>query len=424
MTHMAGWGAPTTERDFKRKLKDLLAARRLPGGGTRWRLDLRPKGLRGSRLVVRDPDAEGWPDRGPGTDDRRTAERWVDAYVERLGIPWLRGRGKERTTIREWLPSYVSWLKNHKGSDSHTFKQYRNDLHNRVVPVLGDERLRSISPKRVQSFIDGLRREDGDPLAKSTIDVVLSAMSGLFQHAYPHALVPWHRKIKVRVEDGNRKRRKEAKKGDAPHLNRGYTDAECLRTLKAAEAIDREFRDDPRKARGIPDHAHVIAFLLAHPVRIHELAYVRAHDFDETLGAIYIRGTKSGTSQRYIPVQQSYLPWFKRLIKGKPDDALVFATNRKGTCSVSTLRGKVERVTDRAGTRVPDDLTHVFRKTFMSRAFVADLDLEVVGVLSGHKLESDRLFQDHYLAWASLIQKMPDHFTDLVELPLPPEDRE
>jgi len=53
--------------------------------GSRWfRVDLRP--WDGTRMVMRNPLAPGWPDRGDRTDSPELAERWAWAYLD-----WIRG---------------------------------------------------------------------------------------------------------------------------------------------------------------------------------------------------------------------------------------------------------------------------------------------------------------------------------------------
>lgn len=79
--------------ELRRELYERLR-RRTWKGGALWYLDLRPRRFPGlGILVVRDPEARGWPENGETTGSKRDAMRWVDAYVERLGDGWFTHSG-------------------------------------------------------------------------------------------------------------------------------------------------------------------------------------------------------------------------------------------------------------------------------------------------------------------------------------------
>ena len=87
-------------------------------------------------LVVRDPEARGWPERGETTASKRDAMRWVDAYVDRLGDGWFTG-GVTLRTVAEVAKSYLAELE--ESAPPNTIINRKSNLDRHVVPAFGDQ---------------------------------------------------------------------------------------------------------------------------------------------------------------------------------------------------------------------------------------------------------------------------------------------
>jgi hypothetical protein len=99
----------TTMTPRQRAHRPLELGPRLFRRGRWWAADLRYLG--GARVTLRNPKAQGWPDRGERTTERDVAERWRWAYVDRLEDTAHRrqlGRRARSTSIVESVDNFLT----------------------------------------------------------------------------------------------------------------------------------------------------------------------------------------------------------------------------------------------------------------------------------------------------------------------------
>ncbi len=395
---------------MKRLLHTRTRKRRHPGGH-HYFLNLRAKGLRGGRIVLRDPDAPGWPDRGPVAKTKGIALEWCDAYVDRLGVEWCEGT-KPLETVAIVGEQFLAHLKEIKGEDSSSFKNGRSIVRNHIVPVLGEKLLRTVGAKQVQELLDDLTTVAGEPAGKALKESVLAGISNLWRHAHPKYPVPWRNQITIDRQDPGRARRERAAAGiRITRTGRGFTIDELRWILICAVAIDLAGERNPRKRRGLNNHADLIAFLTHHMVRIEEPCFMRGFDVDREARAVLIPGTKSSASEeRLFPTQRSYEPWLDRLMAATMnEDDFLFPTKDSSTLpSVDAAKTKVLRVLDTAGLKRPSELTHAFRASNTSVAVAKGVSAEIIAALSGRRIPGDSELSDHYLRWRAFIASLDE----------------
>lgn len=125
--------------------------------GSRWfRVDLRPWG--GTRMVMKDPEARGWPARGERTDSQELAEEWASAYLH-----WIRGERRRRwlglTPDQSLGPAVDAYLDHRSVAvERATWSADRTAL-NHLVELLGaTAAVGSVETSDLQGFVDAMLR--------------------------------------------------------------------------------------------------------------------------------------------------------------------------------------------------------------------------------------------------------------------------
>ena len=418
-------GAPRPD-DLKRLLIKRVTRRKW-GGGVHYQLDLRAKGLNGTRTKLRDPDHPRWPDRGRGPKNLTEAHRWVDPYVDRLGVAWVTGEIPELPTVRECGDSHLKALRELKGDDSSTVRNRSSHFRNHIYPSVGDEALGALGAQQVQDLLDGMTRQSGGPAGTYLKQGVLSTLNVLWRK-FCKGSPPWEGEIELTPGvDPNRMRRERAKLGLVEPAGSDYDWEDMNRLIVAAMKLDLEAQGRNPKLKRLNRMVDLVVALICFPFRIEEAAFTRQKFIDLELGVWTIAGTKSAASVgRLVPVQNAYLPWQERLIAKDrhPEDFVFAATSPKRMPSDSTLKGWVGDVLLEADLKMPGDLTHFFRAMYLSSAVGAGVPEGAVAVLAGHKLVKAPLISDHYLTGKAFIAGLPpiarNHVPELVS----PEEAE
>ncbi len=116
---------------------------------------------------------------------RTEAKRWrsdAQAALRRGELSADRGP-LLKDALAEWIASLEAGHERNRSGDPYkpsAVRGYRHTLERRVIPVLGDQRVREIKPEHVQRWIEELVRAD---LAPATIDSALTPLRAFYKRA-------------------------------------------------------------------------------------------------------------------------------------------------------------------------------------------------------------------------------------------------
>ena len=421
--------------------RDSLTARlkaRRGKGRTTWYLDLRHEDFAGiGRMTLRDPSHADWPAKGRTARTKAEAELWIEArYVDhvRREVRAARTSPDARKTVAEACDSFVADLEAQLGPDHNTVGNWRSVCEVHLKPAFGLLPMTALTPARVRPFLNGLKvakRRRGktweSPARYHTKTNVRAVLRAVCRHVDPDFPLLT---AELRIEQDSRSRelREAAASGRIMGDVVAYSRADVARILGFAADYDRRsITAKPNvAARVIPNTAAAIALQVGLGVRIEELMHLRwSHVFlDE--GLVYVPGTKSQWAVRWTPIQLSLLPWIHHLreLQGapRPEDFLFRVDPRRGgeyrTPSKKTYGGRIARVLKRAGLKVEQKATHIFRATHITWAqggYPLGRLQRWVGH-SGSQTITETVYTDPRLMAAELI---PADRTYLGDLPTP-----
>lgn len=396
---------------LKRMLHTRLELHRWEGreGAAAYRLDLRTQDLRGGRMTLYDPSDPDWPARGTTTTSLPEALAWVDEYVDRQGLAYFSPRS-ERDLVGPCAARFLADLKVTKGDDSSTFRNRTSAVRVHILPALGDESLLSLTEESVQTFLDALRTTEGKVPAPATVEGVLATLNGIWHFAYPKQASPWDGKVTVSREDAGRARRERALSGERLHRGAEELGIEQLRkVLIASAALDIHRARKPSIIRGILSTLDHVAFLVYHPTRVEEGTFLRPSDVDRDLQAICLPGTKSHAAERWVTIQDPYMPWLQRLMSAAKSDTDYLLPGRAVTrrARPRAISEAVSLVLSALDLKRPGECTKVFRSAHLSLALGAGMTDEHVAALGGHDMPNDRLLTNPYLMWRAFLAGLP-----------------
>lgn len=335
--------------------------------GRAYTVDLRLDRFPGrNALTLKNPAEHGWPRSGRTARSEEEALAWVDLYVDRLGVDWFEG-GRTPRTVARVAADYLEDLR--QNAPPNTYVNRRSTVHRHVVPAFGEVILESLVAKTVKKWVDGLRKRDGTPMARSTLESILATLGELWRFEIDDRPTPWKGKVRLDLENGAVRRRREANDGERPESDRAYKVAELVRILRQALTIDTDLFNDPKRHRAVPDVAYVIAFLFYLGLRVEELTFLRRKDVYLERGLIFVPGTKTKGAQRWVPIQTSFRPWLEDVLERTPADPEAFLfhdPDLRGAAKADTLKERVTAVLEAAKQKRPGKATHIFRASHIS----------------------------------------------------------
>lgn len=91
-------------------------------------------------------------------------------------------------TFKQWLDI---WLKEYKFQTltPGTYDNYEDVIKSRIAPALGRYQLLKLRPEHLQAFINGLKKENGEPLAVKTVTKIKAVMSSALSQAVKNGLI-------------------------------------------------------------------------------------------------------------------------------------------------------------------------------------------------------------------------------------------
>lgn len=442
---------PQTIRDFSAVLAARLRQTDRTASGAYF-LDLRGGDFgRLGRVVLHDPEAPAWPDKGRTTKSSDEARRWVEAsYAPYLYRKLQIGTGGEPVrddTVTACCARYLADRARALGDDHNTVKNRRSQVQEHIVPTFGTLPMSALTAARVREWLNGLvvRRpgDDGKMVAGSaaigTKRNLRTTLGAIWHHNFPDDPQPPFAGVRLDAGDGFRALREKIKAGDIEDLltprSGAMTPEKLRRALAAALWYDRTRLTARPNMRSIAvaNTACIIALLVATGMRLEELLNLRWKMVCLDQRVIIVPGTKSQNALRAVPLQEQLLPWLERLraLEAQawgaqiPPDAFVVRTNPRRLATApaarKTVMSRVAEVLRWAGLKPPKKATHWARATHATWGSVRPdvLPKEALKAYLGHESPWGGATDDYV---ATLIEIMPPaHRHYIVHLPTPEE---
>ena len=243
-------------------------------------------------------------------DAKRKAEEWrtTEEIKRRTGIV---PSDVSSEPFDRWARKWLSAYKQGKVKE-HTFNfTYRSIVEKYIIPYFGSCPIQRIMQVDLQKYLNEVCQPDGKPLAKSTLQKHILILYEIFETAEENMLIQRNPAKNLKVPSDS-----------SPAQERQYW------SLKAAEQAENWVKAyiSPHPTHEGYNGAEGILIILETGVRRSELLALEWDDvwWQENLihvqravvpttGKIVLGGTKSQTSDRYIPVSDSFLEWLKKL---------------------------------------------------------------------------------------------------------------
>jgi integrase len=277
--------------------------------------------------------------------DRRAAAATLREWERRAADPAY--AASNQATLEEALRGVLRDRKL-KGRAEGTLDCYRVKAGH-LTRILGEQLpLREVTAKTVDSFID--RRLD-EGAARNTIHKELTVLRSGLKVAKRRG--EFAGDIAAVMPDG---------------FSTDYKPRERFLTAREAQALLGQLE---------PDRAARVAFILATGARWGESERARAQNIDMSRGLALLRGTKTKTSERFVPVVGFSVPLLEHALEHREGEApLLFLP-------WSNVRRDIAAACARAGipTCTPNDL----RRTFGTWWREHEVEPHLIGFLLGHK---------------------------------------
>lgn len=262
----------------------------------------------------------------------------------------------------KWLAAMEAGHERNRSGDPYkpsAIRGYRDTLRLRVLPALGHVRVRELTTRDVQRWVDGLC-ERQPPLAPATIDVAVTALKAYYRRAVVRGEVPTNPTVGILKPAVRCKPKRVA----SPH--------EAAAMLDALDAADRG----------------LWATAFYGGLRRGELVALRWEDVDLASGVIRVRrgwdrvegevAPKSHRGKRAVPIPA---PLRDHLVEHRMqavEGPRVFGSD-------GSIRGQMVRARARWAERGLPDLTlHEGRHTYASLMIAAEVNAKALSTFMGH----------------------------------------
>jgi integrase len=311
---------------------------------------------------------------------RREAETSLDAAVATV----LRGAD---VVIRPTMPLLdvgESWLRQiarpDSGLSARTIADYswtwQKYVDSSTSSLRGLTLQQANDPQRVRGFLQRLAEAHGSASAKKA----KSVLHGVIGYAVDNGVLSSDATRQVRTVTST-----AAKSNERDHT-RAMTRTERDYVIEATLVAAREPGLNPRTRRKRRATADLIAFLAGTGARIDEARRVRWQDVNLELGRVYLRGTKSETSDRWL----NFPDWLVEQLAARAADegaeGYVFAApaqrDPERAWDQSNSAGAVRAALDACG--LTWAIPHTFRRTVATLLDQANLPIARIADQLGH----------------------------------------
>ncbi|MCL1995328.1 MAG: site-specific integrase [Defluviitaleaceae bacterium] len=278
-------------------------------------------------------------------------------------------------TVGEWLPV---WLEDYrKNKIKHTTYNKERILIKRIIPTLGQIKLKDLKPLTVQRFINSLAED----LETSTLKVILIMFNQAINQAVDNGIIP-----------------KNPIKGKIKLAKKSYKERRVLTVDEQKIFIETAKELHEMGYAGMD----VFIFLLGTGLRIGECLALTWDDIDfenailnvnKTFSHItgvdsgkyehYLRETKTRASNRKIPLLPQMLDVLEQRKQNNSYLSNIIFQNVKGGYQIQAHVWKRMKIIERI-TGIEDITPHALRHTFATRGLENGIPLKVMSELLGH----------------------------------------
>jgi len=311
---------------------------------------------------------------------RREAETSLDAAVATV----LRGADAVIRPTMPFLDAGESWLRQiarpDSGLSARTIADYswtwQKYVDSSTSSLRGLTLQQANDPQRVRGFLQRVAEAHGSASAKKA----KSVLHGVIGYAVDNGVLSSDATRQVRRVTST-----AAKSKERDHT-RAMTRTERDHVIEATLVAAREPGLNPRTRRKRRATADLIAFLAGTGARIDEARRVRWQDVNLELGRVYLRGTKSETSDRWLNLPD----WLVEQLAARATDegakGYVFAApaqrDPERAWDQSNSAGAVRAALDACG--LTWAIPHTFRRTVATLLDQANLPIARIADQLGH----------------------------------------
>jgi integrase len=311
---------------------------------------------------------------------RREAEASLEAAVAAV----LRRADARITRTMPLLEAGECWLEQiarpDSGLSARTIADYswtwRKYVDSATSSLRGLTLEQANDPQRLRGFLQRLAEAHGSASAKKA----KSVLHGVIGYAVDNGVLPSDATRQVRTVTST------AAKSNVRDHTRAMTRSERDHIIQATLIAASEPGLNPRTRRKLRATADLIAFLAGTGARIDEARHVRWQDINLGLGRVYLRGTKSETSDRWLNLPD----WLVEQLAARATDGgtegYVFAApaqrDPKRVWDQSNSAGAVRDALDACG--LTWAVPHTFRRTVATLLDQANLPIARIADQLGH----------------------------------------
>jgi integrase len=311
---------------------------------------------------------------------RREAETSLDAAVATV----LRGADAVIRPTMPFLDAGESWLRQiarpDSGLSARTIADYswtwQKYVDSSTSSLRGLTLQQANDPQRVRGFLQRVAEAHGSASAKKA----KSVLHGVIGYAVDNGVLSTDATRQVRTVTST-----AAKSKERDHT-RAMTRTERDHVIEATLVAAREPGLNPRTRRKRRATADLIAFLAGTGARIDEARRVRWQDVKLELGRVYLRGTKSETSDRWLNLPDWLVDQLAARAADEGADGYVFAApaqrDPERAWDQSNSAGAVRAALDACG--LTWAIPHTFRRTVATLLDQANLPIARIADQLGH----------------------------------------
>ena len=310
--------------------------------------------------------------------------REAEASLEAAMVTVLRGADAVINPTMPLLEAGERWLQQiarpDSGLSARTIADYswtwQKYVDSTTSSVRGLTLQQANDPQRLRGFLQRLAEAHGSASAKKA----KSVLHGVIGYAVDNGVLPSDATRQVRTVTST------AAKSNVRDRTRAMTRSERDHIIQATRIAASEPGLNPRTRRKLRATADLIAFLAGTGARIDEARHVRWQDINLEGGRVYLRGTKSETSDRWLNLPD----WLVEQLAARAADC-----GAEGYVFAAPARRDPERVWDQSNSAGAVraaldacDLTwavpHTFRRTVATLLDQANLPIARIADQLGH----------------------------------------